>query len=189
MLALLLASAMAAAPAVATSLGPAPLGSTVLTMVAGRPFYSVRIDHGLFERADVGGGLDFASAGFLRPMAGVRVRLLSERPVSLALRAAGGMTIPTSNAGYGSRSVVRTWESELGLSADWPFAPLLSGYLELSLLGQTDFKAEHSASFGQALAGLEWAPGGPVSLLARGGVMQGSHGRALVGNAGVACRF
>jgi hypothetical protein len=122
-------------------------------------------------------------------MAGARVRLLSERTVSLALRVAGGMTIPTSNAGYGSRAAVRTWEGELVLSADWPFAPRLSGYVELSLLGQTDFKAEHSAIFGQALAGLEWAPGGPVSLLARGGVMQGSRGRALIGNAGVAWRF
>jgi hypothetical protein len=175
MLALLFASALAGAPAAATSLGPAPRGSTVLTVVAGRPFYSVRVD--------------LAPAGFMRPMAGARLRLLSERAVSLALRVAGGMTLPTSNAGYGSRAVVRTWEGELGLSADWPFAPQLSGYVELSLLGQTDFKAEHSANFGQALAGLEWAPGGPFSLLARGGVMQGSRGRALVGNAGAGWRF
>lgn len=181
MLALLLAVASA---------GPLPAGDTALTVTAGRPFYSVRLDHGLSERFDAGLGLDVSANGFLRPVLRARMAVWAGESARVSLRAAVAYVLPAlQSSGFGPRPIARTGDGELGLNLDWSLAPRLWAFGEISGLGESDGKAEHSAAFVQALAGLEWATPGALSLLARGGVLQGSGGRAAIGSAGVAWHF
>ncbi len=181
MLALLLAVATA---------GPLTGGDTALTVTAGQPFYSVRLDHGISDRFDAGAGLDVSASGFVRPMLRSRMRLWASDSVRLSLRAAAAVVLPVMRSGgFGPRPIARTGDGELGLNLDWKLAPRLWAFAELSALGETDGKVEHSAAFAQALGGLEWFPQGSLSLLARGGVLQGSRARAPVGSAGVAWHF
>jgi hypothetical protein len=183
--------AFVVAAALVSGTGPLPAGATDLTVLAGRPFYSVRVAHGITDRLDLGVGVDVSPvAGLFRPLGQVRLRLWSNEAVQVALRGLVAGILARPNAeGYGPRSVARTADGELGLGVDWAFAPRFGVFAELSALGETDLKAEHSATFAQALVGLEWQTGGPISLIARGGVLQGSRGRASIGSAGVAFRF
>ena len=181
MLALLLAMASA---------GPLPGGDTTLTVTAGRPFYSVRLDHGLSDRFDAGLGLDVSASGFMRPVLRSRMRVWASDSVRLSLRAAAAYVMPAfPSSGFGPRPIARTGDGEFGLNLDWAVVPRLWAFAELSALGDTDGKVEHSAAFAQALGGLEWSLQSSLSLLARGGVLQGSRARAPIGSAGVAWHF
>lgn len=179
------------ATALVSGTGPVPAGATDLTVLAGRPFYSVRVAHGLTDRFDLGLGVDISPvAGLFRPLAQTRLRLWSNQAVQVALRGLVASVLARRNAeGFGPRPIAKTADGELGLGVDWSFAPRFGAFAEISALGETDLKAEHSATFAQALVGLEWQTGGPISLIARGGVLQGSRGRASIGSAGVAFRF
>ena len=173
-----------------TSIGPLPGGATSLTVLAGRPFYSVRLDHGLSDRFDVGAGLDVSSSGFVRPVLRSRVGIWAGGPVRFSLRVAAAYVMPTlKSGGFGPRPIAHTADGELGLNLDWSLATRLWAFAEVSALGESDGKVEHSAAFVQALAGFEWATPGPLSLIARGGVLQGSRARAPIGSAGVAWHF
>ena len=82
---------MLALAAVATALvsgtGPLPAGATDLTVLAGRPFYSVRVAHGITDRFDLGLGVDVSPvAGLFRPLAQMRLRLWNNEVVQVALR-------------------------------------------------------------------------------------------------------
>lgn len=172
------------------STGPLPGGDTALTVTAGTPFYSVRLDHGLTDRFDIGLGLDVSASGFLRPLLQSRMRIWANESLRLSLRAAAAYVLPTlRSSGFGPRPIARTGDGELGLNLDWTLVPRLFAFVELSALGETDGKVEHSAAFAQGLLGLEWATTASLSLLARGGVLQGSRARAPVGSAGVAWHF
>lgn len=181
MLALLLALATA---------GPLPAGDTALTVTAGRPFYSLRLDHRLSDRFDVGAGLDLSGGGLLRPVLRSRMRVWANDSVRVSLRAAAAYVVPAlRSSNFGPRTISKTGDGELGLNLDWTLAPRLWAFAEVSALGETDGKIEHSAAFAQVLSGLEWSAGGALSLIARGGVLQGSRARAPVGSAGVAWHF
>lgn len=181
---------MLALVAIFSLVGPVPPGATSLTVLAGKPFYSARLDHGLVPGIDVGAGVDVSLAGFFRPVVRARLRAFQKGPVQVSLRAALAYVLPTVRAdGFGPRLLARTGDGELGVAFEWELAQRFAVYAEAAALGETDFKAEHTASFAQGLLGIEWAPPGPVSLLARGGVIQGAHGRALVGSAGAVLRF
>ncbi len=181
MLALLLAVASA---------GPLPGGDTALTVTAGRPFYSVRLDRGFSDRFDAGLGLDVSANGFVRPVLRSRLRVWANDSLRVSLRAAVAYVMPAfKSAGFGPRPIARTGDGELGLNLDWALVPRLWAFAELSALGESDGKVEHSAAFAQALGGLEWSLQSSLSLIARGGVLQGSRGRAAVGSAGVAWHF
>jgi len=170
------------APAL-TALGPQPRGATALTLLAGRPMNSVRVDHGFGEAADAGLGLDISRRGNVRPVLRGRVRAFRFSGLQLGLRGALG-TLIVRTAG-----VLRTVDAELGLQL--AYAPLarLAAFADVALLAATDFTREHSAGFAQAQAGLAFAPPGPFSLLASAGVLQGSRGRRAIGSGGVAFRF
>ncbi len=181
MLALLLAVA---------SVGPVLGGETALTVTAGRPFYSVRLDHGLSDRFDAGLGLDVSASGFLRPVLRSRMRVWSNDTLRVSLRAAVAYVVPAfRSSAFGPQPLARTGDGELGLNLDWAVVPTMWFFAELSTLGQTDGKAEHSAAFAQALGGLEVSLQSSLSLIARGGVLQGSRARAPIGSAGVVWHF
>ena len=181
MLAAMLALAMA---------GPLHKGESSVAIFAGRPFYSLRLDHGLSDRFDVGAGLDVSASGFLRPLLRSRLRIWSNESARVSLRAAVAWAIPAlKTRGFGPRPIASTGDGELGINLDLLVARRLWAFAELSALGQTDGKIEHSATFAQVLGGLEWATEGPLSLLGRVGAIQGSRGRALIGSVGAAWHF
>ena len=162
------------APAL-TALGPQPRGATALTLLAGRPMNSVRVDHGFGEAADAGLGLDISRRGNVRPVLRGRVRAFRFSGLQLGLRGALG---PHRTGGR-------------AIALQLAYAPLarLAAFADVALLAATDFTREHSAGFAQAQAGLAFAPPGPFSLLASAGVLQGSRGRRAIGSGGVAFRF
>lgn len=170
--------------------GPLPAGETSFTVLAGRPFYSVRVDHGLAPGFDIGAGADISLAGFFRPIAQGRLRAFQRGPLQISLRAAFAYIVPTLRAdGFGPRRLARTGDGELGLAFEWTLRERIALFAEAAALGETDLKAEHTASFAQGLLGAGWSTGGPLSLVARGGILLGAHGRAGVGSAGAAWRF
>jgi len=170
------------APAL-TALGPQPRGATALTVLAGQPMHSLRIDHGLGAIADAGLGLDVSRHGNVRPMLRGRLRAVRASSLQLGLRAAVG-TLLAHGAG-----IVRTLDAELGLVLAWAPLARLAAFADLGVLAATDFTREHSGGFAQAQAGLAFAPPGPFSLLASAGVLQGPRGGRAVGSGGVAFRF
>lgn len=169
--------------------GPPELGRTTVTALAGRPFWALQVDHGVSDRLDAGLGLDFSSHGVLRPMGRLRGRLFQAGRFLVSLRGAAGVALHTRRASFGNRLLVPSMDTELAVSLDVPLAARLAGFAEVGSLAVTDFSAERSAAFGHGVAGVEWAPGAGVSLLARGGILQGSRGRVATGSAGAAYRF
>ena len=165
------------------ALGPQPAAATVLTALAGRPFSSVRLDHGFGDVADLGAGLDVSPDGFYRPTVQGRLRVFRIGRTQLGLRGTVGHVFG------GNGSLIQTTDGELALRL--AFAPLerLAGFGEVSLLGASDFTREHTAGFVQAQGGLAFVPPGPFALLASAGVLQGVRGGRAVGSGGVALRF
>jgi hypothetical protein len=171
-----------ASPALA-ALGPQPAGSTALTARAGRPFHGIRLDHGFWDAVDLGLGVDLWPEGFYRPTAQARVRAFRAGPAQLTIRGMVGRVLGASPG------LVHTTDGELALQLG--FAPIarLAAFAEVSVLGATDFTREHTASFTQVQGGLAFAPPGPFSLLASGGVLHGTRGARAVGSGGAAFRF
>lgn len=171
------------------ALGPLAQGESALTVEAGRPFYSLRLDRGLGSRIDAGVGVDLATAGFVRPLLRARLRLLTVGSLQLVARGTLGVALPQSHAGYGPRAIVRTEDGELAVACDWAFSREVAGFVEAAVLGETDFTSEHSASQLEGTVGVALAPLGPLSLLAQVGVLRGSRGMAMIGSGGVVFRF
>ena len=109
--------ALVVASALVSGTGPLPAGATDLTVLAGRPFYSVRVAHGITDRLDLGLGVDISPvAGLFRPLAQMRFRLWSNEAVQVALRGLVASVLARRNAeGFGPRPVARTGDGELGL--------------------------------------------------------------------------
>ncbi len=179
-------------PAPLSVLGPLPAGESALTIEAGAPFFSVHLDHGLpglGSRVDAGLGLDLSPAGFLRPQARARVRILALGATQLTVRGVLAVAVPDSRAGYGPREIKRTEDGELSLGYAWAVVPQLALFAEAAVLGQTDFTAEHSASQMRGVLGLALGPLGPFALICQGGILRGRRGHAKVVSGGVVFRF
>lgn len=166
-----------------SALGPQPAGATAVTVMAGRPFHGLHLDHGLLDLLDVGVAFDLWPEGFYRPTAQARLRALRAGPAQVVVRGSVGRVF-----GAGA-PVVPTTDGELALQLGLAPIARLAVFGELSFLGSTDFTREHTAGFTQVQGGLAFAPPGPVSLLASAGVMNGARGSRAVGSGGAAFRF
>jgi hypothetical protein len=170
------------APALA-ALGPQPQGATTLRVTAGRPFHSVRLEHGLWGFFEVGGGLDVSPDGYYRTAGEVRVRALRDGPVQLVARLLAARVFSSK------QGVADTNDAEAGLQlAVTPLAHL-GLFAEGSLLGTTDFTRERTAAFWQVVGGAALALPGGVSLLGSIGVLEGARGGRTVGSSGASLRF
>ena len=181
--------ALGALSSESTSFGPQPRGQTALVALAGQPFWSLRLDHGLTERVDVGLGLDLAPrGGLMRPMAVGRARLASFGRWRASLLGAVGAALPMPKA-RPMRRVLRTLESELSAQVDYQLPSRVTAVAEVGMLASSDFSADHTMTLMRGLVGAEWAPLMPFSLLAQGGALWGSRGPRAIGAAGAAFRF
>jgi|GEM_PF-1999394 len=172
-----------------SALGPLPPGQTALTVEAGKPFYSLHLDRGLGSRVDAGLGIDLSAAGFLRPQLRARVRLFELGDTRLVLRGVLAVVVPDSRAGYGPRKVVRTEDGQAALAFEWAMVQQLALFAEGSILGETDFTSEHSASQLQGVVGVALGLLGPFAIIGQGGIIRGLRGHAPVGLGGLVFRF
>jgi hypothetical protein len=192
--ALLAASALGSAgPAVAPpaddeipalrALGPQPAGSTAFTATAGRPFYSLRIAHGLWDTMDVAAGFDYSPDGVYRPVVETQLRAFRAGPTQLVARILFGRAF-TSGPG-----MANTNDGEIALRFAVAVIPRAAVFLEGALLGTTDFTRERTAGFAQGGGGVGIALPGGVSLLGFLGILQGERGHRAVGSSGASVRF
>jgi hypothetical protein len=192
--ALLAASAVAASePLVAApaeeaipalgALGPREPGGTSLTATAGRPFYSVRVAHGLLGTLDVGAGLDYSPDGVYRPAIEARVRAFRAGPTQLVARVLIGRAF-TSRVG-----MANTNEGEFGLQFAVAAIDRVALFVEGVLLGTTDFTRERTAGFVQGGGGIVIALPAGLSILGSIGILDGVRGHRTVGSSGASVRF
>jgi len=165
------------------AIGPQPAGATALTATAGRPFHSVRLEHGLSDWLDVGAELDVSPDGFYRPAIEMRLRAFRAGRVQLVARALAGRAFSTT------QGVAGTNDGEVGLQLAVAPLPRFGIFAEASLLGATDFTRERTAGFTQASGGLALALPGGLSLLGSLGVLHGMRGGRAIGSSGASFRF
>jgi hypothetical protein len=165
------------------ALGPQPVGATSLTATAGRPFYSVRVAHGLWDAMDVAAGFDYSPDGVYRPGVEARIRAFRAGPTQLVAR------IMLGRAFTSSPGMANTNDGEIALQL--AVAPLARAavFVEGALLGTTDFTRERTAGFAQGGGGIAIALPGGLSLLGFIGVLQGERGHRTVGSSGASLRF
>jgi len=154
-----------------------------LTATAGRPFYSVRVAHGLWDAIDIAAGLDYSPDGIYRPAIETRMRAFRAGRTQLVAR------ILLARAFTSTQGTANTNDGELALQL--AFAPIarLAVFAEGSLLGTTDFTRERTAGFAQGGGGVLIALPGGVSLLGSIAVLQGERGHRTVGSSGASIRF
>jgi hypothetical protein len=192
MIAALLAAAAVSSPPYSVSvdevpalraLGPQPAGATALTATAGRPFYSLRLAHGLWDTMDVAVGFDYSPDGVYRPAIETRVRALRAGPTQLVAR------FLLAHAFTSTLGLASTNDGEVGLQFAVAPLPRAALFVEGSLLGTTDFTHERTAGFAQAVFGLAVALPAGISLLGSIGILQGERGHRAVGSSGASVRF
>jgi hypothetical protein len=165
------------------ALGPRAAGVTSLTATAGRPFYSLRVAHGLWDAMDVAAAFDYSPDGVYRPAIETRIRAFRAGPTQLVARLLIGRAFTTS------AGMANTNDGELALQlAVAPF-PRGALFVECSLLGTTDFTRERTAGFVQGAGGIAIALPGGFSLLGSLGILQGVRGHRTVGSSGASVRF
>ena len=169
-------------PALA-ALGPQPEGATALKVTLGRPFHSVRLEHGLWGFCDVGGGLDLSPDGYYRGAGAIRLRALRAGPVQLVTRLLAARVFSSK------QGIADTNDAEAGLQIAVAPLPWLGLFTEASLVGTTDFTRERTAGFWQLVGGAGLALPGGVSLLGSIGVLEGARGGRTVGSSGASFRF
>jgi len=165
------------------ALGPQPAGATALTATAGRPFYGVRLAHGLWDAIDVAAGFDYSPDGVYRPSVETRMRAFRAGPTQLVARLLLGRAFSST------QNMANTNDGEIALQ--FAVAPLPRGalFVEGALLGTTDFTRERTAGFAQGVGGIAIALPGGVSLLGSIGILQGERGHRAVGSSGASLRF
>jgi hypothetical protein len=194
MIAALLAAAAVSAPPYPTpvaedeipalrALGPQPAGATALTATAGRPFYSLRLAHGLWDTIDVAVGFDYSPDGVYRPAIETRLRAFRAGPTQLLAR------FLIAHAFTTTLGMANTNDGEIALQFAVAPIPRAALFVEGSLLGTTDFTHERTAGFAQAVFGLAIALPAGVSLLGSIGILQGERGHRTVGSSGASVRF
>jgi hypothetical protein len=128
---------------------------------------------------------------------GSRARLLRSGCAGLTARAGVAFAAPVG-AGLAARPITPTADGELGLAGDFGLGARcsVSVFAEVSGLLDTDLSNTRSGVFLQGVAGVEWAPWGPLSLIARAGKLRRMHtaslfapGGAPVVTGGAAVRF
>jgi hypothetical protein len=169
-------------PALA-ALGPQPEGATAVKVTLGRPFHSVRVEHGFWGFFDVGGGADLSPDGYYRGAGEVRLRALRAGPVQLVAR------ILAARVFSSKQGVADTNDAEAGLQLAVAPLPYLGVFTEGSLVGTTDFTRQRTAGFWQVLGGAALALPGGVSILGSIGVLEGARGGRIVGSSGASVRF
>ena len=181
-----------AARAELQSAGPLQPGVTAITVEAGQPLSGLKLDHGLSSWLEGGLRLDSALRRFLRPGVAARAKLYRRGCGGFTGRAAAGWVVPkTAAPSWGARPLSSSANGELALAADLGFGPDCSVALfaEVGALVDTRFSGVQSHGFLQSVAGLEWAPVGQLSLLARAGELRGLNGSRSVVAGGAALRF
>jgi hypothetical protein len=169
-------------PALA-ALGPEPEGATAVKVTFGRPFHSLRVEHGVWGFLDMGGGLDLSPDGYYRGAGEVRLRALRAGPVQLVARLLAARVFSSK------QGVADTNDAEAGLQLAVAPLPYLGLFTEASLIGTTDFTRERTAGFWQLVGGAAVALPGGVSLLGSIGVLEGARGGRTVGASGASVRF
>ena len=173
--------------------GTLPPGVTALSVTAGQPLSGVRVDRGLLPWLDVGVYLDSALGRFFRPGVGSRARIFRKGCGGVTARLALSYVMPRLHGGasWGPRKLSRSANGELGVGADVGFGASCSVgvFAELGTLIDTDFSTVRSHAFLHTVAGLEWAPVRPLSLLAKVGELRGFHGTRAIFSGGAALRF
>jgi hypothetical protein len=165
------------------ALGPQPVGATAVTATGGRPFYSLRLAHGLWDGMDLAAGFDYSPDGVYRPAIETRIRAFRAGPTQLVAR------ILVAHAFTTGLGMANTNDGEIALQfAVAPFARA-AVFVEGSLQGTTDFSHERTAGFAQAVGGLAIALPAGVSLLGQIGILQGERGHRTVGSSGASFRF
>ncbi|HYZ87879.1 MAG TPA: hypothetical protein VE620_01155 [Myxococcales bacterium] len=165
------------------ALGPQPAGATAFTATAGRPFYSLRLAHGLWDTMDVAVGFDYSPDGVYRPAIETRVRAFRAGPTQLVARFLLARAFTTA------LGMTDTNDGEIALQFAVAPVPRAALFVEGSLLGTTDFSHERTAGFAQGVFGLAIALPAGVSLLGSIGILQGERGHRTVGSSGASVRF
>jgi hypothetical protein len=169
-------------PALA-ALGPQPEGATAVSVSFGRPFHSVRIEHGFWGFFDVGAGVDLSPDGYYRGAGEVRLRALRAGPMQLVGR------LLVARVFSSKQGVADANDAEAGLQL--AVAPLarVGLFTEAALVGTSDFTRERTAGFWQVVGGAALALPGGISLLGFIGVLEGARGGRTVGSSGASVRF
>jgi hypothetical protein len=163
------------------ALGPAPLGETQLTVLAGQPVHSARVDRGFGDWFDVGIAVEVAASGFVRPKLRSRFRALRAGIAQLVLRTEIGAAF--------SSHFARRYNGELSLALQLALHPRLAAFGEVGGLVSTSFTYERTAAFATARGGMAFAPFGPFAVLASAGVLRGSLGTRGTATGGAQVRF
>ena len=165
------------------ALGPQAAGATSVTATGGRPFYSLRVAHGLSDAVDLAAAFDYSPDGVYRPAIEARARAFRAGPAQLVARLLIGRAF-TSGVGMAD-----TNDGEFALQL--AVAPISRAalFVEGSLLGTTDFTRERTAGFVQGAGGIVVALPGGFSLLGSLGILQGVRGHRTVGSSGASVRF
>ena len=173
--------------------GTLPPGLNTLSITAGRPLSGLRLDRGLLSWLDGGVYLDSALRRFFRPGLGGRARLFRSGCGGFTARAGLGYVLPrrSGDSSWGPRKLSRSANGELGLGADLGLGAACSVALfaEVGTLVDTDFSTVRSQAYLHTVAGVEWAPWRPLSLLAKAGELRGFNGSRTVISGGAALRF